>query len=51
MALEVSSGGAASDAGVPEGVLARKGTRLVYFWMYASRVTVVGSARKQKDTG
>ena len=40
IAFDVCSGGGGSDAGVPLALSARKGTRLVYFSIYASRVTV-----------
>lgn len=41
IALDVCSAGGASDAGVVEGTSSeRNGTRLVYFSMYASSVSV-----------
>lgn len=42
IALEVCSGGGGSDAAVPLALSARKGTRLEYLSMYASRVSVMG---------
>jgi hypothetical protein len=48
MALDWSAGGAESEAGVPLGESARKGTRELYLSMYASRVTAgVGWASNQ----
>lgn len=40
IAFDVCSGGGGSDAGIPLALSARKGTRLVYFSIYASRVTM-----------
>jgi hypothetical protein len=40
IAFDVCSGGGWSDAGVPLSLSPRKGTRLVYFSIYASRVTM-----------
>jgi hypothetical protein len=40
MAFDVCSGGGGSDAGVPLALSAKKGTKLEYLSMYASKVTV-----------
>jgi hypothetical protein len=40
MAFDICSSGGGSDGGVPDGMSARKGMRLVYLSTYASSVTI-----------